>query len=448
MKRNGYFIIKKIVSVLIIGISITTFFGCSKGKSIVLQDDVKKANKSFEGNIKVDEKFIYMNENEAGRIFWPSFWQNGKLFGTLIYSFKKEEELGIENYIPKYFHALDVNKKVLKQTKKKAFASNHFGLKEVSSLPKQNCNVYYNDFSKEKSKNNIILRNVNSCYSPLDTWWGLVGMVDGNDNFANIYEYDSSKNIAGIELIDLQTKKIYTNNNVGDIKIVKILYVRDLKKFMVIDKNGVCYEIKFKKNDLELKKYSKIDTGDLTLEQPIFGVSCICDDSVIYFISRNRMGKNKLIKNRLIKYDFKTKKTNFILNTDEKDKTRVLMYFPKQNILILEKSDISKDGLEKKGPSDIYIAEIKKGKVNIFYKSKYKNEENKYSKTLIEKLGYKNKDGNYIKNNDDDMRIRINDKGDKLAITRNINIFHKNINKNTYKSIEKQVIDYYQIKRD
>ncbi|GAA0737211.1 hypothetical protein [Clostridium oceanicum] len=448
MKTNKCFIVKKIVLIFIIFISITTFFGCSKGKSIVLQDDVKKINKSFEGNIKVNEKFIYTDEIKKGSIFSPSFWKNDKLFGRLSYDSNKKEKLGLETkkYISKYFHALDVNKKVLKKTQNKTFGA-HYDLKEIVPLPLEdgslNCNLYYNDFSKEKSQH-IFLGKLNDSDESGNNGGGGICMVDGNDQFATTYTYNCDKKIGGIKLIDLRSRKSYKNNNIENIEIIKVLYVKDLKKFMAIDRKGTCYEIMFKGNSLELKEFSKIDTGDLTLQYPLNGVLGICDDSAIYYMCSNGIGKNKLIKNRLIKYDFKTKKTDFILNTDEKDKTRVLMYFPKQNILILEKPDISKDGLEKKGPSEIYLAEIKGGKVNIFYKSKYKSEEKKCSHELFEKLGNNIKNKNCRKRNDINIVPFINEKGNKLAITRNIEIIDENIPK----IIERQVIDYYDIKRD
>lgn len=338
-----------------------------------------------------------------------------------------------------YFHALDVNKEVLEKTTKKAFYP-YQRLNKIIEIPPSSGNIYYYDFSKKESKKFFLGKFDDLNNSGLTQ----CRIVEGNEKFGAIYQYKEDKNIESIKLIDLRSRRVYKNDNISNIEIIKVVYIKDLKKFMAIDKNGVCYEIKFKENNLELKKYSKIETGDLTLEQPINGVSAICNDSEIYFISRNEIGKNKLIKNRIIKYNFKTKKTDFILNINENYKTRALQYFPKQNILILEKVDRSKEDGTKRECSDIYLAEIKNNKVNIFYKSKYKNEENKYSKTLIEKLGCKNKDKNYIKDNDDDMRIRINDKGDKLVITRNIDIFHRNINKN----IKRQVVDYYYIKRD
>ncbi|GAA0737226.1 hypothetical protein [Clostridium oceanicum] len=458
MKINKYSTIKKIASILTMFIVVTTFFGCSKVKSVVLQSNVKKANKSFEGNIKVNEDFIYIPKNKNEMCFEPSFWQNGKLFGTLTKSSIRDKELSIiiDKYIPKYFHALDINKKLLNETKKKAFAASHYGLKEISRLSFEKGNFYYNDFSKEKSQQ-ILLGKVSdledlSNDSPKNIPFGDEYIVDGNDKFATFYRYTKiiknnicTGTVGFIRLLDLETKKLYKNDNIGDIEIIKVLYVKDLKKFMAIDKKGICYEIKFKGNSLKLEKFSQIDTGDLTLQQPCNGVAGRCNGSEIYFMSKNDIGKNKLIKNRLIKYNFKTKKTDFILNMDENDKTRVLDYFPKQNILILEKTDIPKEGVLK-GPSEIYLAEIKNGKANIFYKSKYKNEEKKYSKSLFEKLNTSGKEvsKNYIKSNDLCMYATINDKGDKLAIIRNINILKKYVPE---EHIKGQVIDYYDIKR-
>ncbi|GAA0737216.1 hypothetical protein [Clostridium oceanicum] len=448
MKRNGCFIIKKIVSIFIIFISITTFFGCTKGKSIVLQDDVKKISKFFKTNIKVDEKFIYITKNNKGRWFEPSFWKNDKLFGTLTYSPERLKELGMEKYTPKYFHVLDVNKKLLKETRNNAFAFVHDGLKEISPLPLEKRNLYYNDFSKEKSRH-IFLGKMNDFRNPLDkSSFGPITMVDGNYNFGCVYGYGDSKKMGDIKIIDLKTKKIYKNNNIGNVEIIKVLYVKALKKFMTIDKKGICYEIMFKGNSLELKEYSQIDMGDLSFEVPYYSVLGKCNDSEIYFISRNKIGKNKFIKKRLIKYDFKTKKTDFILNTNKNDNTRVLDYFPKQNILILEKASISKKNGMKKQCSDIYLAEIKKDKVNIFYKSKYKNQVNKYSESLFKELSNKSKKENFSenheKNSDNQIRAYINDKGDKLAIMRDISIIEDSV----FRISDNQVIDYYDIKRD
>ncbi|GAA0737205.1 hypothetical protein [Clostridium oceanicum] len=441
MKINKYSIMKNMALVFIMIIVVPTFLACSKDKSIVLNNDVKTNSKSQQDSIKVNQSFININSNK-GEMFIPCFWKDNKLLGVL----ETPKRIDIDMPYSDKFYSININENSLDKTNQESYSCAVDSIKGPALDEKEK--LYYYDFTEDKSKRFYIKGYNEGLDENYKATNGNMYNVDGNNRFLTYHtyriNYRTNKQIGTISLFDLKTNKLYKNNNIGDINISIVGYCKFLKKFIVFDNKGEIFKVNFNGQNLEIEKICKIDISDFRSNNMDISDFQLNNMDINAKIQNDNIYIINFDGNKLLKYNIKTKESKVLLDK-RKEGIKMLDYFPKQNVLVLEKENEVKDNnIKTKMYSDIYLAEIKNDELNIFYRNSYKNIAEKYKKEMYEKLLNSNKKEDLIKMNHAFI-TNINDKGDKLSIIVNIEVGNKK-NKNILE--RSQVVDYYNIKRN
>lgn len=414
---------KSLIAIAVIIIFSSTFQGCFKSKTIVLNKDVKKEQIDVDqSKLKVDEKIFKIEGLEGGDFFFPSFWYKDKAIGEIqvIKRPKDKKEYSVDGFAKKNFYILDTNNESLKETNKELFYSfYHKNLKEVNFNPSED-KINYFDF--EKNKNDLLIMKDDLFHEYKDKYYKLSNrefeLVDGNNDYMVAYTTEKSTGKGTIKLLEIKNKKLHENSDIGKIDIRKVVYIKSLKKFIAIDEKGQCYKLSIKGDKIELKEFSKIDLGDLNKFKKD-EIKVLNDSQIVIF------NKNGSVENNLIKYDFKNNQVNFLFNIGKDQGIKISEYYPKQNILILQKEKTYKLKRKPVGSyEDIYLAQIVDDRVEIFYKIKNTNKKHEYY---------------------NGTESIISEKGDEIIIMRTLHGIDED--KNAQTNLH-QVIGYYKINRN
>lgn len=415
---------KSLMAMAVIIIFSSTFQGCFKSKTIVLNKDVKKEQIELDqSKLKVDEKIFNLKGLEERDGFFPSFWYKDKVIGEIQIlggAPKDKKEYPVHGFAKKNFYIFNTNNGSLKETNKELFDSFfHKNLKEVNfnySVSKIN----YFDF--EKNKNDLLIMKDDLFHEYKDKYYKLSNgefeLVDGNNDYMIAYTTEELTGKGTIKLLEIKSKKLHENSDIGKIGIRKVVYMKYLKKFIAIDAKGQCYKLNIKGDKIELKELSKIDLGDLTNFKKD-EIKVLNDSQIVIF------NKNGSVENNLIKYDFKNNQVNFLFNIGKDQGIKISEYYPKQNILILQKEKTYKLKRKSVGSyEDVYLAQIVDDRVEIFYKIKNTNKNHEYYGS---------------------SKSSISENGDEIIIMRSLH--GVNEEKNELINIHK-VIGYYKINRN
>ncbi|SHI84332.1 hypothetical protein SAMN02745163_00844 [Clostridium cavendishii DSM 21758] len=413
-------------NIIAIVVSSTLICGCSMNKTVTLSEDVKVEQLAINNNtVKVEEKLLDLNLKKDER-FFSTFYDGDMLLGTIglndaeiIYNGTKE--YGFLGVAKPNIYSLDKNG-VFKETNKKveSLVEENNGKLVYSGMLKNynedNGNSYLNYIDYEKSNEKKQVVKFKDLYKELFNLNGSYGtsnfeeIVEGRENFIAAYSFTEfikqgndneiiskftdkgNNNKIFIKLLDMEKNKLYESDNINT-EIIKIIYIKSIDSFIAIDKNANCYKLDINDNKIEFKKFSNIDIGDIgeiRREQVV-----IVDEDTIAITSL------KYSENQIINYSFKNNKSTVLMKVNKDENVTIQAYYPKENLIVLSKSYKMKikarDNREESSYKDVYLAQMKNNKIEIFHKLKNMDKENEL----------------YIWN-----KITVNRKGDELFIAR------------------------------
>lgn len=397
--------LKIIMRLLTIVISVGIFQGCSKDKTIVLNNDVRTDKLEAVGSsIIVEEKIIDLKLDNivkgSNTYFYPSFWNKDEVIG-IVKGQGNLIDYPVDGYAKKHFYSLNENGGI-RETSKSVYEYNQRSIKEVLwRNTRQDLGiVYYYDYTKNNDYEKLILGKDLFDLSPAQKDIDCE-LVEGNDNY--LVGWSNDKTV--VNLLDIKNNKLYKSGNLENLQIKRVVYIKALESFMAISKNGQCYKIKLKDDVIKLEKYSKIDLGDLEAIDYKWQIT-LMDESQIAI--SNGVKKSKSI---LIRYDFKNNEASSLFSTTINEQIFVDKYYPRQDIIILSKRediiprrfiDGSTEGSYYQVTSSIkalYLARVVDNKLEIFneIQTELKTDE------LFDRLD-----------------CSINEKGDKIFISKRI----------------------------
>ncbi|WP_055665474.1 hypothetical protein [Desnuesiella massiliensis] len=420
--------LKAITGLLTIVISAGILQGCSKNKTVVLNKDTRVEQLEAKiSNITVEEKRVDLNfkavSNYEGDEFLPSFWYGDRVLGTIYshgFEYRNFREYPFKSIAKENFYSLGEDG-VFKKTEKNIRDLNHRNIKDIMWI---NSNedigmIYYYDFTKNEDyvplikgaelfdglpikadRSKEIVKGKDSyAYSVVSN--KDCELVAGNEEYLAAWGIDDTTNKSVIRLLDIGSNKLYKSDTLDGIDVRKVLYIKELEKFIAIDKNGQCYKLTIKGDRIEVENFSKIDLGDL---------QTINYKRQITLINGSQIAISNIVKklrNILIRYDFKNNEVNFLFNTSGDEWISVVEYYPEQNIIVLCKEKDIED-MKLKNPNrqfgykvikssieSIYLAQIVDNKLEIFYESKLNMKSEEISEFI---------------------RCSINEKGDKIFL--------------------------------
>lgn len=420
--------LKTIAGFLSIVISAGILQGCSNNKIVVLNKDTRVEQLEAKVyNITVEEKRVNLNFSDVssyeGDEFLPSFWYDNRVLGVIYslgFEYRNFREYPFKSIAKENFYSLGEDG-IFKKTDKTIRDLNHRNIKDIIWI---NSNedigmIYYYDFTKNEDyvplikgaelfdglpikadRSKEIVKGKDSyAYSIVSN--KDCELVSGNEEYLAAWGIDDTTNKSVIRLLDIGSNKLYKSNFLDGIDVIKVLYIKELEKFVAIDKSGQCYKLNIKNDRIEVKSFSKIDLGDSDTIDYKWQITLINDSQIAI---SNGVKKSK---NILIRYDFKNNETNFLFNTSGDEWIRVVRYYPEENIIVLCKEKDIED-MKLKNPNSqfvykeikssvesIYLAQIVNNKLEIFYESKLNLKPDEISNFIL---------------------CSINEKGDKIFL--------------------------------
>lgn len=410
---------RKIVFLMscVMGVSII-FSGCSKEKTIVLDQNVQE-NK--ESGVNINENIINLSVGN-NKLFIPMYFEGDKIYGTLG---RGQGEFGAEG--TKEYPVYDIFKKNLYtlDSKGNIEESNRVPLNYTwdinvknegvaSYMFKENPNdiYYYNDKTKEKKKlgeytedwNDKIDENGVPEYEGKGNYDAKCQIIEGNSDYAYIVENEEKGDEVGenkllkLEIININDSKKYIYKGKDISKIEEIIYSNITDEFYGLDCNGILYRIELNGDEAILKKKSEIDLKGLDRLRKE-GISVTNNGEIVVLDTE---GNGEIFA---IIYNPKTKESKYI-NKSSDENLKINKFFNENNKVILSKQKENKT-------ADIYVGEIENDSVKILKKLDIKlekDEKSLLSSAIMSEDGKKILVGTHLYIYDEDKKQNIKDR--------------------------------------
>lgn len=411
-KRKLVFLVSCVMGVSII------FSGCSKEKTIVLDQNVQE-NK--ESGVNINENIINLSVGN-NKLFMPMYFEGDKIYGTLG---RDQGEFGAEG--TKEYPVYDIFKKNLYtlDSKGNIEESNRVPLNYTwdinvknegvaSYMFKENPNdiYYYNDKTKEKKKlgeytedwNDKIDENGVPEYEGKGNYDAKCQIIEGNSDYAYIVENEEKGDEVGenkllkLEIININDSKKYIYKGKDISKIEEIIYSNITDELYGLDCNGILYSIGLNGDEAILKKKSEIDLKGLDRLRKE-GISVTNNGEIVVLDTE---GNGEIFA---IIYNPKTKESKYI-NKSSDENLKINKFFNENNKVILSKQKENKT-------ADIYVGEIENDSVKILKKLDIKlekDEKSLLSSAIMSEDGKKILVGTHLYIYDEDKKQNIKDR--------------------------------------
>lgn len=342
--------------------------GCAKEKTMIITNDVSKGDPIIMSKLKVEERVINLKIDKESS-FFPLYWKEDKMVGMI----ENDGELNAGTQDKeKSFYELD-SEGSMKETDKKSLLRVCFGDRGVGWKTDKD-SLYYYDFTDGKTfMEKLITPNqlfeeiaIGSIRSSSDR---MTDLVQGNEKYmlGIIYMPGArpKDRTTSIKLFDIDNKKLYKSENLNNMVICNIVYLKELKEFIAIENTGQTYKVSIFDNKIKLEKFKKIDLGSHN-GFDILNVSLVADDTIaiknIGALDFNGiLSKPNIL---MMTYNFKNNKIEKIIRAQNDEDIRIEQYYHKQNLAVVSK----RSPKDKSQIESIYLAKITENEINYIYK--------------------------------------------------------------------------------
>lgn len=409
----------------VMGVSII-FSGCSKEKTIVLDQNVQE---SKESGVNINENIINLSVGN-NKLFMPMYFEGDKIYGTLgrdqgEFRVEGTKEYPVYDIFKKNLYSLD-SKGSFEESNRTSIRysweinNNAEGVSAYIFNKNPNEVYYYNnktnverhigEFTEgeryEISEDIIVEHEKKGSYDEKSQ------IIEGNTDYAYIIENEEKSDeveadkilkvgedkLLKLEIIDMNNNKKYIYKGKDVPKVEEIVYSNITDEFCVIDYTGKLYSLVLEKDEIILKNKDEINIkGIERLRRE--GISITNEGEIIIL---NTDGDGETFS---IIYNPKTKEVKYI-NKSNNEKLRIAKFFNENNKIILSKQKEDKT-------ADIYVGEIDNDSLKIIKKLDIKlekDEKSLLSSAIMSEDGKKILVGTHIYMYDEDKKQNIKDR--------------------------------------